>query len=151
MGTGQDGLGAQALSRQRVIYPPRLELQFLRCARGQHGPHRHGLGAYAKKFVDNLEAEIGLANLDLVAANYREDRVAVLYNSMWDGTRKLASRMAAGVAAASPGTDVRVHNLARTDKNDAITDVFRSKAVLVVSPTINKGVLSSVAGLLEMV
>jgi flavorubredoxin len=85
------------------------------------------------------------------AANYKEDRVAVLYDTMWDGTRKLADRIAAGIAEASPGTDVRVHNLAKTDKNDVITDVFRSKAVLVGSPTINKGVLHSVGGILEVI
>lgn len=83
------------------------------------------------------------------AADYREDRVAVLYDSMWDGTRKLAEAMAAGITAASPSTEVRVHNVAKTDKNDVITDVFRSKAVLLGSPTVNKGVLNAVAGIME--
>jgi anaerobic nitric oxide reductase flavorubredoxin len=85
------------------------------------------------------------------AANYAEDRVALLYDSMWEGTRKLADSIAAGVAAGGSGLDVRVHNLAKTDKNDVITDVFRSKALLVGSPTINRGVLSSVGGILEMI
>ncbi len=85
------------------------------------------------------------------AADYKEDRVAVLFDSMWEGTRKLADNIAAGIAAASPGTDVRVHNLAKTDKNDVITDVFRSKAILVGSPTINRGVLHSVGGILEVI
>jgi anaerobic nitric oxide reductase flavorubredoxin len=85
------------------------------------------------------------------AKDYREDRIAVLYDSMWDGTRKLAEAIAQGIAAASPATAVVVLNTAKTDKNDVITEVFRSKAVLVGSPTINKGVLSSVAGILEVV
>ncbi|HEY3425273.1 MAG TPA: flavodoxin domain-containing protein, partial [Negativicutes bacterium] len=35
------------------------------------------------------------------------------------------------------------------DKNDVITEIFKSKAILVGSPTINKGVLSSIAGIME--
>ncbi|MEJ2100854.1 MAG: hypothetical protein P8X68_12855, partial [Desulfobacterales bacterium] len=40
-------------------------------------------------------------------------------------------------------------NQLKTDKNDIITEVFKSKAILVGSPTINQGILVSVAGLLE--
>lgn len=83
------------------------------------------------------------------AADYREDRVAILYDSMWDGTRKLAEEIAHGLTEASPSTDVRVHNVAKTDKNDVITDAFRSKAVLFGSPTINKGILNAMAGIVE--
>ncbi len=83
------------------------------------------------------------------AADYREDRVTVMYDSMWDGTRKLAEAIAKGITEASPSTEVRVHNVAKTDKNDIITDVFRSKAILMGSPTVNKGVLNAVAGILE--
>jgi anaerobic nitric oxide reductase flavorubredoxin len=83
------------------------------------------------------------------AADYQENRVAILYDSMWDGTRKLAEAMARGIADAAPGTEVRVHNVAKTDKNDVITDVFRSKAILVGSPTINRGILSAAAAIME--
>jgi flavorubredoxin len=83
------------------------------------------------------------------AADYREDRVTVFYDSMWDGTRKLAEGIAQGITEASPSTRVVVHNVAKTDKNDVITDVFRSKAVLAGSPTINKGILNAMAGILE--
>ncbi len=83
------------------------------------------------------------------AADYREDRVAILYDSMWDGTRHLAEAIAKGVSQASPSTDVRVHNVAKTDKNDVITEVFKAKAVLLGSPTINHGILHSMAGLVE--
>lgn len=83
------------------------------------------------------------------AADYQENRVTILYDSMWDGTRKLAEAMAHGITDTSPGTEVRVHNVAKTDKNDVITDVFRSKAILVGSPTINKGILSAAAAIME--
>ncbi len=41
-------------------------------------------------------------------------------------------------------------NAAKEDKNDIITEVFRSKTVLVGSSTINRGILHSIGGLLEM-
>ena len=44
---------------------------------------------------------------------------------------------------------MKLFNLAKTDKNDAITEIFKSKAILLGSPTINNGILVSVAGLLE--
>lgn len=83
------------------------------------------------------------------AQNYRENRITILYDSMWGGTRRLAEELAKGVAEASPSLDVRVHNVSRSDKNDSITDVFRSKAILVGSPTVNAGILSAMAGILE--
>jgi flavorubredoxin len=80
---------------------------------------------------------------------YKEDRVTILYDTMWDGTRALAEALARGVSDASPSTTVVAHCLSKFDKNDALTDVFRSKAVLLGSPTINKGILTAVAGALE--
>jgi len=42
-------------------------------------------------------------------------------------------------------------NSTHTDKNDIIAEVFKSKAILVGSPTINKGVSFAVSGILEMI
>ncbi|HEY9054170.1 MAG TPA: anaerobic nitric oxide reductase flavorubredoxin [Rectinemataceae bacterium] len=83
------------------------------------------------------------------AADWKEDRVTIAYDSMWDGTRKLAEALGRGIVEASPSTTVVVHNVAKTDKNDIITDVFRSKAFLMGSPTVNKGILNAAAGLVE--
>lgn len=81
--------------------------------------------------------------------DYKEDRITILYDTMWEGTRALADEMARAIQEASPSTTVVSHCLSKFDKNDALTDVFRSKAVLVGSPTINKGILTAVAGTLE--
>jgi len=85
------------------------------------------------------------------AADYKEDRVTVAYDSMWDGTRRLAEAIAQGISEASPSTTVVVHNVAKGDQNDVITDIFRSKALVLGSPTVNKGLLRAVAGLIEEV
>ena len=83
------------------------------------------------------------------AENYQEDQITLLYDTMWNGTRKMAETIAAGIGQASPNTTVKIFNCARSDKNDVITEVFKSKAVLVGSPTINQGILSAMAGMLE--
>jgi flavorubredoxin len=80
---------------------------------------------------------------------YKEDRVTILYDTMWEGTRALADTMARAISEASPSTTVVSHCLSKFDKNDALTDVFRSKAILLGSPTINKGILTAVAGAVE--
>lgn len=41
-------------------------------------------------------------------------------------------------------------NVAKEDKNDVLTEIFSSKAILLGSPTINYGYSHAVAGLLEM-
>jgi flavorubredoxin len=83
------------------------------------------------------------------ADSYQEDRIAVLYDTMWQGTRAVAEAIAEGIAAESPNTEVRLFNLASRDKNDVMTEVFRSKGIAVGSPTINRGILTSVAAELE--
>ena len=83
------------------------------------------------------------------AQDYKEDRVTILYDTMWEGTRALADTFARAINDASPSTTVVSHCLSKFDKNDSLTDLFRSKAVLVGSPTVNKGILTAVAATLE--
>ncbi|MBI5442134.1 MAG: flavodoxin domain-containing protein [Deltaproteobacteria bacterium] len=80
--------------------------------------------------------------------DYQEDQVAVLYDTMWNGTKAMAEAIAAGLAA--EGLPVRVFNTSRTDKNDVVTEVFRSRAIVVGSPTVNRTVLYSIAGILDL-
>jgi flavorubredoxin len=83
------------------------------------------------------------------AANYRENQVTIIYDTMWDGTRKMAEAMAKGIHEADRDVTIRLFNVARSDKNDVITEIFKSRAVLVGSPTVNRGILSAIAGILE--
>lgn len=83
------------------------------------------------------------------AQDYQENQVTILYDTMWNGTRKTAEAIAEGIRSADPEVAVKLYNTARTDKNDIITEVFKSKGVLVGSPTVNKTILSSIAGILE--
>jgi flavorubredoxin len=81
---------------------------------------------------------------------YKEQQVTLVYDTMWNSTRKLGEAIAAGVREAKPGITVKLMNASRDDKNDIVTEVFRSEAVLVGSPTINYGCMYSIAGMLEM-
>ena len=80
---------------------------------------------------------------------YQEDQVTIAYDTMWEGTAKIAHRIAAEIHRQSPDTVVKVFNIAETDKNEVMTEVFKSKAIAVGSPTVSNSYLSSVAGWLE--
>lgn len=83
------------------------------------------------------------------AADYQENQITIIYDTMWNGTRRMAETIAEGILAADKSVTVKLYNSARSDKTEIIAEVFKSKAILVGSPTVNKGVLSSVAGILE--
>lgn len=80
------------------------------------------------------------------AANYQENQITIAYDTMWEGTAKIAHEIAREVAKQSPDTVVKVFNVAKADKNEIMTEVFKSKAIVVGSPTVSNDVLSSVSG-----
>lgn len=82
--------------------------------------------------------------------SYKENQITIIYDTMWNATRKMAEAIAQGIAAADKNVTVKVYNSSKKDKNDIITDVFKSKMIIVGSSTINNGILSSTAALLEM-
>lgn len=85
------------------------------------------------------------------ADNYQENQIVLVYDTMWNSTRKMAEAIAAGILQADPSVTVKLMNAAKEDKNDIITEIYRSKAVLIGSSTINNGHLFSIGGLLEMI
>ena len=83
------------------------------------------------------------------ADNFQEDQITLVYDTMWNGTRVLAEYIAAGIRDSAPETTVKLFNVAKSDRNDVITEIFKSKAIIVGSPTINRGILTGIAALLE--
>jgi len=83
------------------------------------------------------------------ANDYQENQVTIIYDTMWNSTRKMAEAIAEGIRQADGKVAVKLFNCSRSDKNDIISEVFKSKAVLAGSSTINKGILSHLAGILE--
>jgi flavorubredoxin len=85
------------------------------------------------------------------ANKYRENQITVFYDTMWNGTRMVAEKIVEGIRAADATVEVKLLNLSKRDKNDVITEIFKSKAVVAGSPTINNGILTAVAAILEEV
>lgn len=85
------------------------------------------------------------------ATSYKENQVIVIYETMYNGTRTIAENIVKGINEHSPEVDVRLYNVATNDKNDIITEIFKSKAVIMGCPTVNNGLMSNTAGLLELI
>jgi flavorubredoxin len=83
------------------------------------------------------------------AKSYQENQITIVYDTMWNSTRVMAERIAEGIRRTDPDVNVKLFNIAGSDKNDVVAEVFKSKAVVFGSPTINRGILTSLAGLLE--
>ncbi|MBF0388240.1 MAG: MBL fold metallo-hydrolase [Candidatus Omnitrophica bacterium] len=101
-------------------------------------------GACWRKDIDQV-----IAKYAAWANAYQENRVTIAYDSMWGGTRAMAEAIARGIRLADNTVEIAVHSLAKSDKNDVMTDIFRSKALLLGSPSHNKCVLASVGATLE--
>ncbi|URZ04294.1 anaerobic nitric oxide reductase flavorubredoxin [Clostridium felsineum] len=85
------------------------------------------------------------------AKDYQENQITIVYDTMWNCTRRMAEGIAEGIKSLNKDITIKIFNSSKSDKNDIITEVFKSKIVLVGSSTINKGILSSTAAILEMI
>lgn len=83
------------------------------------------------------------------SSNYQENQITVIYDTMWEGTAKIAHKIAEEVHNQAEETVVKVFNISKADKNEIMTEVFKSKAIAVGSPTISNSIMSSVAGWIE--
>jgi len=85
------------------------------------------------------------------ANDYQENQITILYDTMWDGTKRMAEAITKGIREIDKKVNVKLYHIAKTDKNDIITEIFKSRIILVGSPTIGGGILSGVAEILEMI
>ena len=82
---------------------------------------------------------------------YQENQITIIYDTMWNDTRKMAETIAKGIQDKDKEVTIKLMNTAKDDKTDVLTEVFKSKMILVGSPTVNNGYLHSIAGILEMI
>ncbi|MBW2591052.1 MAG: flavodoxin domain-containing protein, partial [Deltaproteobacteria bacterium] len=85
------------------------------------------------------------------ADDYQENQITIIYDTMWNSTRKIAECIAKGIRETDKEVNIKLFHLEKKDKNDVITEIFKSKAVIVGSPTVNRGILTSVAAILELI
>ena len=81
------------------------------------------------------------------AAQVPENTAVILYDTMWDGTRRMAEAIGDGLA--TEGIPYQIFHMAVSDRNDVVTEIFKAKAVIVGSPTFNRGVLPTLSPILE--
>lgn len=86
------------------------------------------------------------------SADYQENQSLVFYDTMWENTKIMAEYIAEGIRKNAPeGHTVKIMNVGQRDKNEVMTEVFKSQMVVGGCSTINKGILSSMTGALEMI
>lgn len=74
------------------------------------------------------------------------NKAVVVYDTMWNSTRKMAEAIVAGLAEA--GATVKPMPLRAFDRSDIMTEVLDARAVVVGSPTLNNGLFPTVADFL---
>ncbi|MHB1485073.1 MAG: anaerobic nitric oxide reductase flavorubredoxin [Saccharofermentanales bacterium] len=84
------------------------------------------------------------------AQNYQENQITIVYDTMWNGTKAVASKIAEGIALADPDVVVKEYNISKCDQNDVITEIFKSKMVIIGSPTFYNNILNTVAGFVHL-
>ncbi len=84
------------------------------------------------------------------ANDYQENQITIVYDTMWNGTRDLADKIAQGIRSADPDITVKVFNVAKSDINDVMTEVFKSKTIAVGSPTNSRTILHALAGFMHL-
>lgn len=76
-----------------------------------------------------------------------EKKALILFDTMWDATRKMAEAISDGLT--SEGVGNKLINVAITDRNDIVTEIFKAKAIIIGSPTVNNGYLATMAPIME--
>ena len=72
---------------------------------------------------------------------YKEDQITIIYDSMWGATDDIREL--------SPSTRTKVLSVAEVDRNDIMTEVFKSKAIAVGSPTVGNSIITTMSGWLH--
>ncbi len=98
---------------------------------------------------DNPTQIIGL--YDQWSKDYQENQITVIYDTMWNGTKKIAEAIMEGINLEDKNIRVKVLSIAKNDKNDICVEVMNSKLIAVGSPTVGNSILSSVSGFLHFV
>jgi flavorubredoxin len=75
-----------------------------------------------------------------------DNRVLIIYDTMWQSTETMAAAIAQGISAA--GVENKLINVRNNHRSDIMKEILSSKILVVGSPTINEGIFPTVAELL---
>lgn len=79
--------------------------------------------------------------------DYNEGNVVIVYDTMYDATKKMADAIGEGLD--KNNINYKLYNSSVTDMSDLITELFKARAIIVGSCTVNNGPLTSIAAVLE--
>lgn len=80
------------------------------------------------------------------SANNTKNTALIIYDTMWDSTKKLAAAIRNGFE--NRGINVKIHDLKNSHISDIMTDVVEATYICVGSPTLNSTMLPTVGGFL---
>lgn len=83
---------------------------------------------------------------DKWSRNEAEEKVLVIYDSMWHSTEKMAHAIWSGLQ--ETGVSTNMINLKMHHRSDVMTKVLTAKAIILGCPTLNNGLLPRMAGFL---
>lgn len=75
-----------------------------------------------------------------------DPRVLIIYDTMWKSTEKMAYAVMEGVI--EEGVEVKLCKLSVSDWTELMSDVLEARGLILGSPTLNNGLLPTVAGFL---
>ncbi len=81
------------------------------------------------------------------AQEYNEGNVVIVYDTMYEATRKMGEAIGEGLA--KHGIQYKMYNNSVTDQSDLLTELFKAKGFIIGSCTVNNTVLRSIAGLMD--
>jgi flavorubredoxin len=81
------------------------------------------------------------------ASGGNDGSVAIIYDTMWNATEKMAQAIAGGLE--KEGVKFKLFNMAVCDRNDVLTEIFKAKGIIIGSPTLNNGLLPTIKPILE--
>ncbi|MCG8401030.1 MAG: FprA family A-type flavoprotein [Firmicutes bacterium] len=83
------------------------------------------------------------------AGNETDPKALIVYDTMWDSTRRIALALQDGLEEA--GVPVTVRFLQTSHISEIMTDLLTARGILIGSPTINNGMLPSVSSFLTYI
>jgi flavorubredoxin len=89
------------------------------------------------------------AYLDWSSGAAVENKVAIVFDTMWESTDKMARAIAAGIC--SQGVEAKILKLRSSSNTEAVTEVLEAKAVLAGSPTLNNGIFPTMGSFMTYV
>ncbi|MCL2288211.1 MAG: flavodoxin domain-containing protein [Candidatus Bathyarchaeota archaeon] len=78
-----------------------------------------------------------------------ENKVVIIFDTMWESTDKMARAIVEGIC--SQGIETKILKLRAANNTEAVTEVLRSKAVIAGSPTINNGIFPTMASFMTYI